>query len=444
MNGISMFQIVDIKSSLMLCLLLVLVSCHNGDQGHKIGALCDENSPCREPYVCEYGRCRPECTLDADCEDGACVSSKIDPKVKVCTLAIESGCKQNGCPKGLHCADDNSCRSGCDKQDDCLRDQECRDHICYNMGGDLDDSGADTIVTDDNGVNGGVSGSDDRRDASRTVTYGKDSGAEMGGDDGPDSTEDNAGTGEIEGTSGGSGEADSSSGGTGGSDGSGRYSDIEEGTMALFHFNGENGSTELIDSSVKGKVAGITGNPQISTAQSKFGGTSLYINGDTNVQTNYVTIGGGTDFSFPGDFTVDFWLYVISCTDTWGGFVTIYNGDPNEATAVGVSWNSEGMSYHFDPYYSSSPSSSVGAPSEKTWHHIAITRAGSIYHAFIDGAKYYEYTSSTETIGGTIIRLTGASPNWDNGDFNGYIDELRIVKGRAAWTADFSPPTAEY
>jgi hypothetical protein len=36
------------------------------------------------------------------------------------------------------------------------------------------------------------------------------------------------------------------------------------------------------------------------------------------------------------------------------------------------------------------------------------------------------------------------SPNVDSGDIKGYIDELRIVKGLAVWTSDFTPPTAEY
>jgi hypothetical protein len=53
------------------------------------------------------------------------------------------------------------------------------------------------------------------------------------------------------------------------------------------------------------------GSAQISTAQSKFGGSSLLLNGTTD----YVSNGGGSDFNFgTGDFTVDCWVYVPAVT----------------------------------------------------------------------------------------------------------------------------------
>jgi hypothetical protein len=56
--------------------------------------------------------------------------------------------------------------------------------------------------------------------------------------------------------------------------------------------------------------------------------------------------------------------------------------------------------------------------------------------------------SMAGTIGGTMALLSGtpcqAPGASDNGDFNGYFDELRIIKGCAAWTASFTPPTAPY
>jgi hypothetical protein len=66
---------------------------------------------------------------------------------------------------------------------------------------------------------------------------------------------------------------------------------------------------------------------------------------------------------------------------------------------------------------------------------------------FVDGSLAYQSTSSS-TAGGRFLSISGApceAPGaTDNGDFNGYVDELRVVKGTAIWTSDFTPPTAEY
>jgi hypothetical protein len=211
-------------------------------------------------------------------------------------------------------------------------------------------------------------------------------------------------------------------------------------TVALFHFDGTQGSTNLVDSSGTGKVATITGNPIISTAQSKFGGASLYVNGTSVSETNYMRVDGGDDFTFAGDFTMDWWQYVIAYTNSFGSFVNVLTpADKNTcAYCAGAAWNSSGGNFHFINY----PKDSVAAPTKNAWHHVALTRAGSAFMAFIDG-HLVATDVSTATIRGQL-GVTGTAGNSDNGDFNGYIDELRVVKGTAVWTSDFTPPTAPY
>ncbi len=209
------------------------------------------------------------------------------------------------------------------------------------------------------------------------------------------------------------------------------------GTVALFHFDGTQGSTVLTDSSGTGKVATITGNPIISTAQSKFGGASLYVNGGSSIQSNYVVSSGGTDFQMDGDFTLDYWVFPVSYTNSFGSQVEL----GNSAEPIGLGWNSGGAGWHFNPYY---PASSVTPPSSSAWHHIAITRAGLTYRAFIDGFQVYMNASSTFSFTDGRLWISGCGAASDNGDFNGYIDELRVVKGTAVWTTAFTPPTAPY
>jgi hypothetical protein len=210
------------------------------------------------------------------------------------------------------------------------------------------------------------------------------------------------------------------------------------GTVALFHFDGINGSTVLSDSSGTGKIATIAGNPVISTAQSRFGGASLLVDGTSVSETNYVSVDGGDDFTFTGDFTIDWWQYVLSYTNSFGSFVDVLTAEDKNTCAycAGMAWDPSG--FHFINY----PQDIVSAPTQDAWHHVALTRAGSAFRAFIDG-QLVATDSSTATIRG-LLRVTGTAGNPDNGDFNGYIDELRVVKGTAVWTSNFTPPTAPY
>jgi len=221
-------------------------------------------------------------------------------------------------------------------------------------------------------------------------------------------------------------------------------------TVALFHFDGIATPTVLTDSSGTGKVATITGNPVISTAQSKFGGASLYVNGNSSAHTNYalVDLGPGQDFTFDGDYTMDWWQYVVQYTDSWGTVLAIGNSAPgapdwafcNSAAYLGVGWSGSSLC-------AMTGCPTFQAPPTDSWHHIALTRAGASFRVFVDGALAYQSTSSS-TVGGRFLSISGAvceAPGAsDNGDLNGYIDELRVVKGVAVWTSDFTPPTAPY
>ena len=88
--------------------------------------------------------------------------------------------------------------------------------------------------------------------------------------------------------------------------------------------------------------------------------------------------------------------------------------------------------------------------SATTWHHIVATRQGNTLRLFIDGVLQGEDTaSSTNQINdSTNSILIGAE--WNAGasasatHFTGYMDGIRIVKGYAAYTTDFTPPIRPY
>jgi hypothetical protein len=76
-------------------------------------------------------------------------------------------------------------------------------------------------------------------------------------------------------------------------------------TQLLLHANGANNSTTFLDSSSTKKTVTAFGNAKISTAQSKFGGSSASFDG-TN---SYLSLPDSSDFNLnTEDFTFDYWM----------------------------------------------------------------------------------------------------------------------------------------
>lgn len=221
--------------------------CHDGVFGRPIGAYCIEASDCRDPYVCDYGRCRAECKLDSDCTDGACVASIIDPKAGVCTVVSESGCKSDeDCPEGLYCGVDAICRTSCNDNDDCQGDKICFRNTCFDKKPELEIDAGDNLDSDTGvldgqrgiggtGVAGGGSGTSDGGDSSLGKIDAGDSSMDASdtGDDVEQTDANDSGDaedsdardaegdeGDDTGASGGSG-GSGGTGGTGGDNGSG-------------------------------------------------------------------------------------------------------------------------------------------------------------------------------------------------------------------------------
>jgi hypothetical protein len=171
---------------------------------------------------------------------------------------------------------------------------------------------------------------------------------------------------------------------------------------------------------------------RISTAQSKFGGSSMYFDGTGDyIQPSGNNIGYvfGTE-----DFTIEFWAYFNAT-----GNMTIYEGRPgvNGAYIRIDYWSSTLRLYANTGVQITGSSVSTGQ-----WYHIALCRASGSTKMFLNGTQTGStYADSTSYLSGTN------RPRIGNGDtptegFNGYIDDLRITKGIARYTANFTAPTA--
>ena len=79
------------------------------------------------------------------------------------------------------------------------------------------------------------------------------------------------------------------------------------------------------------------------------------------------------------------------------------------------------------------------------WTHVAFVRNGNDWIWFINGVQSGTGDGGNYSIRDVASTLSiGARNNGTYYQWNGYMDEIRISKGIARWTSNFTPPTNEY
>jgi hypothetical protein len=206
----------------------------------------------------------------------------------------------------------------------------------------------------------------------------------------------------------------------------------------LLHGNGVNGSTTITDSSPSPKTVTAVGNAQISTAQNKFSGASLLFDG-TN---DWLNLNSAASPDASASFTIECFIYpnavtgsdrvIFECRSTTNSASTGFVFFINAETRLQVYGNS-GVLY-------GSSSSGVSLGSSAGFQHVALVCSGNTWAYYIGGLSAGSFTATPTTPLNTRIgaRQDGAA------GYNGYIDDLRITKGIARYTANFTPPTAPF
>lgn len=224
------------------------------------------------------------------------------------------------------------------------------------------------------------------------------------------------------------------------------HSGIDGFTKLLLHCDGVDATTTFTDaSSAAHGGATVNGNAQVDTAQSKFGGASLLLDG----VGDYLTYSNHADWELgSGDFTIDWWERRSSASVGGGAMARHANSN----FAPWVLTKSDGANLRF---FASSNGSSwdiadnvdLGAIELNAWHHFAIVRSGNIFFCFRDGAYQAIFSSDKSFFASSAALSIGRV--WDSsspaqGDFPGWMDEIRISKGVARWTSPFTPPAIAY
>lgn len=224
-------------------------------------------------------------------------------------------------------------------------------------------------------------------------------------------------------------------------------------TKLMLHANAaSDASTTFIDSSRSSKTVTANGDAQLDTAQKKFGTASGLFDGTGD----YLSIPDSDDWYFgTGDFTIDFWVR-YNALPGHGDSQMFYSQvtDANNYVAFFVNYFSG--EYKVRLIIANAASYGYLTKAGLTintgqWYHYAYTRSSTTtWKIFIDGTDQSATWSGTLTTSEPIANYTQqveiGSLN-DSGRryyFNGWIDELRVVKGTAIWTSNFTAPSNEY
>lgn len=204
--------------------------------------------------------------------------------------------------------------------------------------------------------------------------------------------------------------------------------------VLVLPFDGTNGSAPVDVSSAPHTIT-AAGGAALSTAQSNYGGSSLYLDGTGD----YLTLDGSTDFVFgTGDYTIEMWVRPTSSSATYA-LIDFRPAGGNGAYPM-IYMDAGLMVFYFSTAIKISAAHGI---TSGTWAHVAVCRSGSSTKLFINGSQIGSTFSDSSSLSvGTSRPVIGASGfTLGASPYNGYIDELRVSKGEARYTTSpFTPP----
>ena len=197
--------------------------------------------------------------------------------------------------------------------------------------------------------------------------------------------------------------------------------------------DGTNGSTNIVDSSPSPKTISVFGTAQISTAQSKYGGSSLFATNTT--AGNFVQ--AATTINLSANYTFEAWIYQTvaqDCTLLAGADIGdvdfAITGSQIRIGRTNVAWDvivNVAFTYN-------------------TFQHIAFSRSGGTQKIFLNGVEVFSgnYGMGLTATNPRVMCTRDNVANQFARQLNGYIDSVRFTDSVARYTANFNPETDTY
>jgi len=170
----------------------------------------------------------------------------------------------------------------------------------------------------------------------------------------------------------------------------------------------------------------------------KYGTGSVYFNSTS------ITCRDNADIRLAaGNFTIEFWIYAASYSAAYGiiGKGAATTGWTINTTATGA------VTFATDAGTGTNLLTSSTTLTANTWAHVAVVRSGSLtgnVKIYINGTAVATSTVAlTTSYTNTDVMYIGAD-RLGNTTFAGYLDDVRITKNNARYTANFTPPGGQF
>ena len=201
-------------------------------------------------------------------------------------------------------------------------------------------------------------------------------------------------------------------------------------TSLLMHFNGTNGSTTMTDNSKNNLTVTSNNGAAISTAESKFGGASGLFDG-TN---DYLSIANNSALNLSGgSYTIEFW---IRPTGNYANYNCII-----AKRAASTAWEVYlRITTGYLSFYDGTERVSSVTPTANVWSHVAAVYNGTTINLYLNGVNVLSTAVGNTDYDAPIYIGSFSTSEY----YIGYIDELRITKGIARYTSNFTPPTTQF
>ena len=204
-------------------------------------------------------------------------------------------------------------------------------------------------------------------------------------------------------------------------------------------------SNKFVDNSTNAFALSLLGSPAIKSFNpfQRNSATTMYFDGTGDYllipSTQFQNYNFGT-----GDFTIECWLYqtafnldtvITASYTTWATSVNFYfgtrAGTPNILIFRGG--NTTPISLNGNTGITAS-----------TWTHVAVSRASGVTRMFVGGVVQTATHTGSVNVGAAVQSMGIGAANIGNEPITGYIDDLRITKGVARYTANFTPSATAF
>lgn len=190
----------------------------------------------------------------------------------------------------------------------------------------------------------------------------------------------------------------------------------------------------IIDKSQRIKSITLNGDVKSSTTQTKYLTSSMYFDGTGDyLQMDSQSVQDFRDT----DFTAEGWIYLLDNNALY----TVVDARPSTLTSASgwsVAVSTSGQLYIYSGGFLITGASNAVTPNN--WHHWAYTRENGTHKLFLNGTQTGSSSTASRDYTAQLFRIGASGTGGEV--FKGYQSDVRITKGLARYTSNFTVPSA--